>query len=106
MRFRRLVIEGLKNPAQAIAFVYYLPKFFRLYTRLFRDPRVPWHLKLVVVLALIYLLWPLDIIPDFLFPGIGQIDDVMVVWLALRLFLKHSPQEVVLEHVREIEEEG
>ncbi len=103
---RRLVLEGLRNPRQAFALVFHLPKLLRLYARLFRDPRVPWHLKLMLVFALIYLLSPVDLIPDFLFPGIGQVDDVMVVWLALRLFLKHSPREVVLEHARIIDEEG
>jgi uncharacterized membrane protein YkvA (DUF1232 family) len=106
MNFRRLVMEGMKNPRQAMALIAYLPKLLRLYVRLFRDPRVPWTLKAVVVLALLYLVSPMDLIPDFLVPFFGQIDDAIIVWLALRFFLNHSPRHVVLEHARMIEEEG
>ncbi len=106
MRFRRFITEGLRNPRQAFYVALYLPKFIRLYVRLFRDPRVPWHLKAVIVAALLYVLSPVDLIPDLVLPGIGQLDDAMVMWLALRFFLKHSPQDVVMEHARRIDVEG
>ena len=41
-------------------------------------PEVPWFTIATVVLALLYLLNPLDLIPDFI-PGIGYIDDLAVL---------------------------
>jgi len=56
----------------------------RLALKLFMDPKVPASAKLIPVLALLYLLSPIDLIPDF--PIIGQIDDVAVLLIALKLF--------------------
>ena len=48
-----------------------------------RDPRVPRRAKVVVVLAGLWLLSPVDLVPEFL-PVIGPLDDVVVVALALQ----------------------
>lgn len=45
-------------------------------------PEVPWFTIATIVLALLYLLNPLDIIPDFI-PGIGYVDDVAVLSIGL-----------------------
>ena len=44
---------------------------------------VPWFTIASVVFALLYVLNPLDIIPDFI-PGFGYVDDACVLALALR----------------------
>ena len=44
---------------------------------------VPWFTIASVVFALLYVLNPLDIIPDFI-PGFGYVDDASVLALALR----------------------
>ncbi len=41
-------------------------------------PEIPWFSIATIVLALLYVLNPLDIIPDFI-PGIGYIDDLSVL---------------------------
>ncbi|MBB6680616.1 DUF1232 domain-containing protein [Aequorivita sp. 609] len=41
-------------------------------------PEIPWFTIATIVLALLYVLNPFDIIPDFI-PGIGYIDDVSVL---------------------------
>lgn len=41
-------------------------------------PQIPWYTIATVVLALLYILNPLDIIPDFI-PGLGYIDDMAVL---------------------------
>ncbi|QAA82757.1 DUF1232 domain-containing protein [Aequorivita sp. H23M31] len=41
-------------------------------------PEVPWFTIATVVLALLYLLNPMDLIPDFI-PGIGYVDDLSVL---------------------------
>lgn len=47
----------------------------RLASRLLREPRVPFLAKAVPLLAVLYLLSPLDLVPDVL-PLLGQIDDL------------------------------
>jgi uncharacterized membrane protein YkvA (DUF1232 family) len=69
----------------------------RLAWRLFRDRRVPSLLKLVVPGVMgAYLLMPIDLLPD-LVPILGQLDDLAVLALAVKLFIELSPQEVVQE---------
>jgi uncharacterized membrane protein YkvA (DUF1232 family) len=53
--------------------------------RYVRDRRVPLWRKLVGVAAVAYLVWPFDIIPDFI-PVIGFLDDAGVL-LAAALFI-------------------
>ncbi|MET9021495.1 DUF1232 domain-containing protein [Actinopolymorpha sp. NPDC004070] len=61
-----------------------------------RDPRVPRRAKIVVGFAAVWLISPIDLIPEFL-PVIGPLDDVLVVALALRYAARQLPREVVLE---------
>ncbi len=72
-----------------------------LFWRLFRDRRVPLPAKLVLPLVGLYLLMPLDLIPDFI-PVIGYLDDLLVVVLGFWLFLRLCPQEIFWEHVSEL----
>jgi uncharacterized membrane protein YkvA (DUF1232 family) len=65
----------------------------RLAIRLLREPRVPMLVKVIPILALLYVIWPLDIVPD-LFPVIGQLDDMGVALLALEMFTKMCPAVV------------
>ena len=51
--------------------------------RLRRDPRVPRRAKVAVAFAGLWVLSPIDLIPEFI-PVIGPLDDVIVVALALR----------------------
>ena len=71
--------------------------------RLFRDPRTGWLRNAIPLLAVLYVFFPLDIIPDLL-PGVGQVDDVGVlvamVVLMVQLLPKFAPAWVVDEHRR------
>ncbi|HUX76789.1 MAG TPA: YkvA family protein [Anaerolineae bacterium] len=71
----------------------------RLAWRLFWDQRVPLWTKLIPPVALGYVLFPLDIIPDVV-PGLGQLDDVAVLLIGVKLFIELSPPDVVHEHLR------
>ena len=55
---------------------------------LLRDPRTPRLPKIAVALAVAYVIWPVDLVPDFMFPVAGYLDDLTFVWLALRWLLK------------------
>lgn len=91
------------GPVGLVKLIWHLPNFARLYWRLFRDGRVPVWPKLLLVAALVYALSPADLVPDFLAPLLGQIDDLMVVLVALRLFIPLCPAQIVNEHVRAID---
>jgi len=73
----------------------------RLVWRLLRDSDVPSSLKIIPPATLLYLLFPIDFIPDPML-GLGQLDDIGVILLGLKLFIELSPQEVVRRHLREM----
>jgi formylglycine-generating enzyme len=77
-------------------------KQFRIMRRAVVHPEVPWHAKAVVGCALLYVVSPIQIIPNFI-PIIGQMDDVLVVALGMRYLRRWVPQSVIEEcenHVR------
>lgn len=59
---------------------------------LLRDPRTPALPRLAVLLAVLYLLWPVDLLPGAVMPVIGWLDDLTFVWLALRWLVKSTPE--------------
>ena len=63
------------------------------------DRRVPLKSKLILPAGVLYLISPIDFVPDIL-PALGRIDDVLVLLLSLALFLGSAPKDVVLEHLR------
>ena len=63
---------------------------------LFWDRRVAFRLKLIPLGGLVYLISPIDFIPDPAL-GIGQLDDVAVILLALKFFIEACPKGVVEE---------
>ena len=81
--------------------VWNLPSFFRLFFGLIKDERVALGPKLVIISAMAYLALPTDLVPDFLL-GLGQLDDVVILFSALKLFLRLCPPEVVQERLRAI----
>jgi uncharacterized membrane protein YkvA (DUF1232 family) len=74
----------------------FLPACVTLARRLRADPRVPWQAKAAVVVAGLWVLSPVDLLPEFL-PVIAPLDDVVVVALALRYAARRVPREVLLE---------
>ena len=80
----------------------HLPTTARLIVRLLKDSRVPFSGKLAFGLALAYLISPLDVIPDFVFPIIGQLDDLGVLLAGARYLLRQTPPSVLDEHLAQI----
>ena len=74
----------------------FLPACVTLVRRLRADPRVPFKAKAAVVGAGLWVLSPVDLLPEFL-PVIGPLDDVVVVTLALRYAARRVPREVLVE---------
>jgi uncharacterized membrane protein YkvA (DUF1232 family) len=53
----------------------------------------PLRVKIIIVLTGIYLLNPIDLIPDFI-PVLGQLDDIVVLSLAVRYIKRHTDFDV------------
>ena len=79
-----------------------LVKQSRLAWRLLRDGRVPGWVKMIPFAGLLYFLSPIDLIPDMAIPGLGEIDDVVVLVLALKMFVDLSPASIVREHLEDL----
>lgn len=88
-----LVVAGRRSAAADL--VRFVPDCARLISRLARDPATPRRTKIVLVVTGGYLAFPLDLVPDFI-PVAGQLDDVLVVALALR-FVARSAGTLAIE---------
>ena len=69
-----------------------------LFLRLMLDKRVPLKLKILPVIAVVYLLLPWDFIPD-LMPLIGWIDDIVVVILSIGIFFVFGPLSILTRNI-------
>lgn len=87
---RRLPPGSMKDLATV------LPACVTTARRLRTDPRVPRRAKLAVAFAAVWVISPIDLIPEFL-PVIGPLDDVVVIALALRYAARRVPHEVLFE---------
>jgi uncharacterized membrane protein YkvA (DUF1232 family) len=92
-----LVLAGRKVEAKQLARL--LPDLAALLRGLLHDQRVPRGTKVLVGFAIVWVVSPIDLLPEFL-PVIGPLDDVLVVALVLRHLVKRSGPEVVREHWR------
>lgn len=75
-------------------------KFVLALYRLHRDRRVNLLLKLLVPLALLYVISPIDFVRDRI-PWLGRFDDIIILALAVWLFWNLCPRAVVREHMGE-----
>lgn len=101
MRFSSLLALFRLGPQRVVQLFYHLPNFLKLFWRLLKDSRVPVGPKLLLILLLAYVFAPIDLLPDFL-ACLGQIDDLVVIFLGLQAFVRLCPKEIVREHVQMI----
>ncbi len=89
--------EKSELKGRMMSFLMFLPNMVMLLGRLLKDARVPAAEKALFVAAIVYVISPLDFIPD-VFPFIGQIDDLYVVALVLLRLVNRTDESVVREH--------
>jgi uncharacterized membrane protein YkvA (DUF1232 family) len=89
-----LIAAGRREDARALA--GFIPDCLVLVSRLARDRRIPRSRRAVLFIVLGYLAIPIDLVPDFL-PGIGQLDDAVLLGLALRLVVRGGGSGLVRE---------
>lgn len=75
----------------------FLPNMFTLLGKLIKDNRVSLADKTLFAAAIVYVIMPLDFIPDVI-PFAGQVDDVYFVALALLRLINRTDASVIREH--------
>jgi uncharacterized membrane protein YkvA (DUF1232 family) len=60
-----------------------------------RHPAVPARAKVALLVALVWTISPVDLIPEFI-PVLGPLDDIVVIALALRYAGRAVPRDVLL----------
>lgn len=94
-----VVLIALGRRTQARELATLIPNLLALFRGLLRDPRVPRSAKLWLGVAIVWIVSPIDLIPEFV-PVAGPLDDAIVAALVLRHLLKRTSQAVVSEHWR------
>jgi uncharacterized membrane protein YkvA (DUF1232 family) len=90
-----LLLAGRRTDARAVA--GFVPDCVVLFKRLLGDPAVPRGRKVLLALLVAYLAMPIDLIPDFI-PVAGQLDDAILVGLALRGLVRGGGPDIVRRH--------
>jgi uncharacterized membrane protein YkvA (DUF1232 family) len=58
-----------------------------------KSKKTPWYAKVIGILAVMYALSPIDLIPDFI-PIIGYLDDLIVLPLLITITIKLIPKQL------------
>jgi uncharacterized membrane protein YkvA (DUF1232 family) len=83
-----------KTSQKGIEYVLLIPDFFVLLWRLLRDKDVAKDKKAFIVAIILYLILPIDFIPDFI-PGIGFLDDLVLIALGLDMIFVQTEKNVL-----------
>lgn len=75
-----------------------IPRYLKLLANLARDGHVPPTAKAALAVGGAYTISPIDLIPGII-PVAGQLDDLVVLLLALRTAIKSCPPEVAAEQL-------
>ena len=73
----------------------------RLVVRLLREPCVPLLIKAVPLLVALYVISPIDFLPDFV-PVLGQLDDLTLALIAAEVFCRLCPTSARAFHQQAI----
>lgn len=77
----------------------FIPNLLGLLLGLLKDPRVSKSDKAILAGIIMYVIVPLDIIPDFI-PFIGQVDDAYLLAISILRLLNRADRRVVMDHWR------
>ena len=80
-----------------IELVRLVPACLALLRDVMRDPAVPRRAKIAPALVVVYLAIPIDLIPDFI-PGLGYLDDALLVAWAIRHLIATAGRERITAH--------
>jgi uncharacterized membrane protein YkvA (DUF1232 family) len=92
-----LAARGRSGNLSLVAALRLGPDVLRLVWRLVGDSSVSWWVRALMAALGLYLLSPIDLVPDFI-PVIGYLDDAIVVVLVLRLTLSRAGPDALARH--------
>ena len=75
----------------------FVPKLMKLLYDLLKDPRVSRADKAILAGVIMYVIVPIDVIPDFV-PFVGMVDDSYLIAISLLRLLNRADRQVVVEH--------
>ena len=93
------VLYALGRRTQARELAALIPNLLVLFKGLLRDPGVSKGSKAWLWFAIVWLVSPIDLIPEFI-PVLGPLDDAVVAALVLRHVLRRTDRAVLAEHWR------
>jgi uncharacterized membrane protein YkvA (DUF1232 family) len=93
--------DRFHDTGRAVGFLAETARQARLILRLLRDRRVPIWPKLIIPATALYILSPIDLLADPIL-GLGQIDDLAVFLIGMKLFVELCPTRIVREHLDEL----
>lgn len=85
------------EPLSLVAALRLAPDVLRLIGRLVADRTIPWWARALFAALGLYLLSPIDLVPDFI-PVIGYLDDAIIVALMMRLALRQAGASAIARH--------
>ena len=89
-----LVASGRREEARAL--VRFIPDCLVLLRRIVAEGEVSGRTKLLLVLTIAYLAFPIDVVPDFI-PILGHLDDALLLFWTLRSLVRQVPPERLAE---------
>jgi uncharacterized membrane protein YkvA (DUF1232 family) len=92
-----LWVAGRGSAAREVATL--IPNLLVLFRGLIGDSRVSRGSKVLIGFALVWLVSPIDLVPEFI-PVAGPLDDAIVAALVLRFILRHTDRSVLETHWR------
>jgi uncharacterized membrane protein YkvA (DUF1232 family) len=93
-----VAVIWLHRPSRELAMpaLRALPDVVRLARNLLADPRTPRSQKVALVVLIVWIVSPIDLLPEFL-PGIGPLDDIVVAAVILRWVGRRAGPDRLLE---------
>jgi len=89
--------EARANRKKMRELLLFIPNLVGLMIGLLRDDRVSQADKAILAGIIMYVVVPIDIIPDFI-PFIGQVDDSYLLAISILRLLNRAERRVVLDH--------
>lgn len=76
-----------------------VPRLIMLAVRLLMDSRVPGATRAALAGGMLYIISPIDLVPDFI-PVIGQLEDAVLAMLLVDMMINSVDPKLVAEHWR------
>lgn len=93
------VTENRATDLGPFGWLMVVPRLIMLAIRLLMDSRVPGATKAALAGGMLYIVSPIDLVPDFI-PVVGQLEDAVLAMLLVDMMVNSVDPRVVAEHWR------